>query len=79
MSESRDLNDSTIPLTNSDGLRHPEPPVVDLAGTEKAQSPAGQQESSVGNRPRKKRKDELEVIIAPGLGSTSDIALEPPR
>ena len=28
---------------------------------------------------RKKRKDDLEVTIAPGLGDTSDIALEPPR
>ena len=28
---------------------------------------------------RKKRKDDLEVTIAPGLGSSLDVALGPPR
>jgi len=36
-------------------------------------------ERIVGNIARKKRKDDLEVTIAPGLGSSLDVALGPPR
>ena len=47
---------------------------------EKENTVATDSPESASKKPaRKKRKDDLEVTIAPGLENTSDIALGPPR
>jgi len=52
---------------------------VDLESEKEKSASDDLPESPPKNAARKKRKDDLEVTIAPDLESTSDIALGPPR